>query len=160
PSAAGDDAVANQHRPALEAGGRDELRALEGRAGAGRHACGDDENSDDRERTRSVLAHHSPQNCLPPTPGPLLLPRSGATDNPSNGRTVLGWLYPSPVNPQRRTALVSVLAAAALVTLKLVVGLVAHSLGLVSEAAHSGTDLVSALLTFFAVGVAVRPADP
>src|SRR5690242_7396226 len=63
------------------------------------------------------------------------------------------------MNPQRRTALVSVLAAAALVALKLVVGLVTHSLGLVSEAAHSGTDLVAALLTFFAVGVAVRPAD-
>jgi cation diffusion facilitator family transporter len=63
------------------------------------------------------------------------------------------------MNPQRRTALVSVLAAAALVGLKLGVGLAAHSLGLVSEAAHSGTDLVAALLTFFAVGVAVRPAD-
>jgi cation diffusion facilitator family transporter len=63
------------------------------------------------------------------------------------------------MTPQRRTALLSVLAAAALVALKLVVGLVAHSLGLVSEAAHSGTDLVAALLTFFAVGVAVRPAD-
>ena len=38
-------------------------------------------------------------------------------------------------------------------------GLAAHSLGLISEALHSGTDLVAALLTFFAVGVAVRPAD-
>jgi cation diffusion facilitator family transporter len=63
------------------------------------------------------------------------------------------------MNPQRRTALVSVLAAATLLALKLVVGLVTHSLGLISEAAHSGTDLVAALLTFFAVGVAVRPAD-
>jgi cation diffusion facilitator family transporter len=64
------------------------------------------------------------------------------------------------VSPQRRTALVSVVAAAALLALKLVAGLAAHSLGLVSEALHSGTDLVAALLTFFAVGVAVRPADP
>ena len=53
----------------------------------------------------------------------------------------------------------SVAAAAALLTIKLVAGLAAHSLGLVSEALHSGTDLVAALLTFFAVGVAVRPAD-
>ena len=30
---------------------------------------------------------------------------------------------------------------------------------LLSEALHSGTDLVAALLTFFAVGVAARPAD-
>ena len=50
-------------------------------------------------------------------------------------------------------------AAVALIVLKLAAGLPSHSLGLVSEAAHSGTDLIAALLTFFAVGVAVRPAD-
>jgi cation diffusion facilitator family transporter len=64
------------------------------------------------------------------------------------------------MSPQRRTALVSVLAAAGLVAVKLLVGLETHSLGLVSEAAHSGTDLIAALLTFFAIGVARRPADP
>jgi len=53
----------------------------------------------------------------------------------------------------------SVGAAAALVILKLAVGLSANSLGLVSEAVHSGTDLVAALLTFLALGVAGRPAD-
>ena len=63
------------------------------------------------------------------------------------------------MHPQRRTALVSVLAAAALVVLKLATGIASGSLGLLSEALHSGTDLVAALLTFFAVGVAVRPAD-
>jgi cation diffusion facilitator family transporter len=63
------------------------------------------------------------------------------------------------VHPQRRTALVSVGAAVALIALKLAAGLPSHSLGLISEAAHSGTDLIAALLTFFAVGVAVRPAD-
>jgi cation diffusion facilitator family transporter len=64
------------------------------------------------------------------------------------------------VTPQRRTALVSVFAACALIALKLAAGLASHSLGLVSEAAHSGIDLVAALLTFFALGVAGRPADP
>jgi cation diffusion facilitator family transporter len=64
------------------------------------------------------------------------------------------------MSPRRRTALASVVAAAALVALKLSVGLASHSLGLLSEAVHSGTDLVAALLTFFAVGYAVRPADP
>jgi cation diffusion facilitator family transporter len=63
------------------------------------------------------------------------------------------------MNPQRRTALISVGAAAALVALKLVPGIATHSLGLISEALHSGVDLVAALLTFFAIGVAVRPAD-
>ena len=63
------------------------------------------------------------------------------------------------MSPQRRSALVSVVAAATLVVLKLSVGLATHSLGLLSEAAHSGTDLVAALLTFFAIRVAARPAD-
>jgi cation diffusion facilitator family transporter len=64
------------------------------------------------------------------------------------------------VSPQRRTALVSIVAACVLIAVKLVVGLATDSLGLLSESVHSGTDLVAALLTFYAVGVAVRPADP
>jgi len=63
------------------------------------------------------------------------------------------------MTPQRRTALFSVLAAIALIGLKLGTGIATHSLGLLSEAAHSGTDLIAALLTLFAVGVAARPAD-
>jgi cation diffusion facilitator family transporter len=63
------------------------------------------------------------------------------------------------MTPQRRSALVSVVAAGALVLLKLGAGLGTHSLGLISEAAHSGTDLVAALLTYFAVRVAAKPAD-
>ena len=47
----------------------------------------------------------------------------------------------------------------ALIAVKLVTGIASGSLGLVSEALHSGTDLVAALLTFFAVGLAVKPAD-
>ncbi len=43
--------------------------------------------------------------------------------------------------------------------IKLGTGLASGSLGLISEALHSGTDLVAALLTFFAIGVAGRPAD-
>jgi len=63
------------------------------------------------------------------------------------------------MSPERRTALVSVGAACLLVAIKLVAGLASSSLGLLAEAAHSGTDLAAALLTFFAVSVSVRPAD-
>jgi cation diffusion facilitator family transporter len=63
------------------------------------------------------------------------------------------------MSPQRRTALVSVGAACLLIAIKLAAGLGSGSLGLLAEAAHSGTDLAAALLTFFAVSVAVRPAD-
>jgi len=64
------------------------------------------------------------------------------------------------VSPQRRTALVSIVAACVLIGVKLVAGIASHSLGLLSEAAHSGTDLIAALLTFVALGVAAQPADP
>jgi cation diffusion facilitator family transporter len=63
------------------------------------------------------------------------------------------------MSPQRRTALVSVGAACLLILIKLVAGLASSSLGLLAEAAHSGTDLAAALVTLFAVSVAVRPAD-
>jgi len=69
------------------------------------------------------------------------------------------WGHTVRMSPQRRTALMSVVAAVALIAVKIGAGLHAGSLGLLSEAAHSGTDLVAALLTFFAVGVAGRPAD-
>lgn len=60
---------------------------------------------------------------------------------------------------QQRTAAISVAAAIFLVAVKLVTGILTGSLAFVAEAAHSATDLVAALLTLFAVRVAVRPAD-
>jgi cation diffusion facilitator family transporter len=56
-------------------------------------------------------------------------------------------------------ALSSVGAAIGLTTLKIVVALFTGSLGILAEAAHSGLDLVAALMTFLAVRVADRPAD-
>ena len=67
--------------------------------------------------------------------------------------------YPKNMSAVRRTALFSIFAASALVALKLAAGLASGSLGLLAEAAHSATDLVAALLTFFAVRVGERPAD-
>ena len=60
---------------------------------------------------------------------------------------------------RQRTATISVAAAVFLVTVKLATGLATGSLAFIAEAAHSGTDLVAALLTLFAVRVAVRPPD-
>lgn len=56
-------------------------------------------------------------------------------------------------------ALSSVGAAVGLTSLKIIVALLTGSLGILAEAAHSGLDLVAALMTFFAVRVADRPAD-
>jgi cation diffusion facilitator family transporter len=60
---------------------------------------------------------------------------------------------------KRRVALYSMLAAAAMTILKLVAGLLSHSLGVLSDAAHSGLDLVGAGLTFFSVQMSDKPAD-
>lgn len=60
---------------------------------------------------------------------------------------------------KRSAALSSVVAAVGLTSFKLVVGLLTNSLGILAEAAHSGLDLVAALMTFFAVSVSDKPAD-
>jgi cation diffusion facilitator family transporter len=53
----------------------------------------------------------------------------------------------------------SVLSAVFLTAMKLIVGLMTGSLGILAEAAHSGLDLVAAIITFLAVRVSDRPAD-
>jgi cation diffusion facilitator family transporter len=53
----------------------------------------------------------------------------------------------------------SVIAALAITTLKIVVGATTCSLGILSEAAHSGLDLVAAVITFFSIRVSDKPAD-
>ena len=53
----------------------------------------------------------------------------------------------------------SVLAAIVITSLKIVVGFRTGSLGILSEAAHSGLDLIAALLTYFSVRVSDKPAD-
>jgi len=60
---------------------------------------------------------------------------------------------------KQKVAISSVIAAVFLTVLKLIVGLMTGSLGILSEAAHSGLDLVAAALTYFAVKIADKPAD-
>src|SRR5215813_1898294 len=60
---------------------------------------------------------------------------------------------------KRTVALNSLLAAAAITVLKLIVGLTTRSLGILSEAAHSGLDLVAAFITLLSVRVSDKPAD-
>ncbi len=60
---------------------------------------------------------------------------------------------------KRAAALSSVAAAIGLTAFKIIVGVLTGSLGILAEAAHSALDLVAALVTFFAVRAADRPAD-
>lgn len=69
--------------------------------------------------------------------------------------------HPPPTRAltRRGTLLVSLTAAALLMALKLAVGLLAGSLGLVSSGIESSGDVIAAVLTFFAVRLGARPAD-
>ncbi len=60
---------------------------------------------------------------------------------------------------KRWAATSSVVAAVCLTGFKIVVGLATGSLGILAEAAHSGLDLVAALMTLFAVRISGKPAD-
>jgi cation diffusion facilitator family transporter len=63
------------------------------------------------------------------------------------------------IQEKNSVALFSVAAAIALTTFKLIVGVLTGSLGILSEALHSGLDLVAAVITFFSVRISDKPAD-
>ncbi len=58
-----------------------------------------------------------------------------------------------------RVAAMSVMSNSTLVVFKLVVGLYSGAVSVLSEAIHSGVDLVAALIAFFAVRASGKPAD-
>ena len=60
---------------------------------------------------------------------------------------------------KQQVALTSVLASLLLTVMKLVVGIMTGSIGIISEAAHSALDFGAAALTLFAVRMSDKPAD-
>ena len=69
-------------------------------------------------------------------------------------------LTPDSMRAEKRAvAANSVVAAIGITALKAVVGISTGSLGILSEAAHSGLDLIAALITLFSVRVSDKPAD-
>jgi cation diffusion facilitator family transporter len=69
-------------------------------------------------------------------------------------------LSPESMRAEKRSvAGSSVLAAVVITTLKIVVGFTTGSLGIMSEAAHSGLDLVAAIITLLSIRVSDKPAD-
>ena len=63
------------------------------------------------------------------------------------------------LHEKKSAALSSVIAAVALTVFKIVVGFATGSLGILAEAAHSGLDLMAAMMTFLAVRFSGKPAD-
>lgn len=60
---------------------------------------------------------------------------------------------------KQQTARLSVISNTLLVLLKLVIGLYTGAVSIVSEAAHSGVDLIAALVAYFAVKKSSQPPD-
>ena len=58
-----------------------------------------------------------------------------------------------------RAAAVSIVSNSVLIVFKLVVGLMSGSIAIVSEALHSGSDLVAAIIAFYSVRKAGEPPD-
>jgi cation diffusion facilitator family transporter len=64
------------------------------------------------------------------------------------------------MNRAARNACLSILSNSILIVLKLVVGFVSGSVSIISEAIHSLMDLAAAIMAFFSIRIAQRPADP
>jgi cation diffusion facilitator family transporter len=58
-----------------------------------------------------------------------------------------------------RAAAISIASNSALIVFKLIVGVLSGSIAIISEALHSGSDLVAALIAFYAVRKAAAPPD-
>jgi cation diffusion facilitator family transporter len=62
-------------------------------------------------------------------------------------------------NKKSDTAIISVFSNSVLIVIKVLAGIYGGSVSIISEAIHSGLDLVAALIAFFAVKISFKPAD-
>ncbi|MCP2241027.1 cation diffusion facilitator family transporter [Thermoanaerobacterium thermosaccharolyticum] len=60
---------------------------------------------------------------------------------------------------KQNSALLSVISNSALIVIKLLAGILMHSVSVISEAIHSSIDLIASLIAFLSIRVAVKPAD-
>ena len=73
---------------------------------------------------------------------------------------VIASLSQEGAHEKQSAALTSVIAAVGLTGFKIIVGFATGSLGILAEAAHSGLDLIAAMMTFLAVRISGKPPDP
>ena len=63
------------------------------------------------------------------------------------------------MNLKEKTAGLSILSNSLLILMKFVIGMISGSVSIISEAIHSGMDLLAALIAFFAVRISDDPPD-
>jgi cation diffusion facilitator family transporter len=74
--------------------------------------------------------------------------------NPNTGKS-----YSNMDNKKSKTARLSVFSNAFLVAMNLTVGLISGSVSIISEAIHTFIDMLAAIMAYFSVKVADKPAD-
>ena len=62
-------------------------------------------------------------------------------------------------NKKIKVALLSIISNSALIILKIIAGILSGSVSIISEAIHSGMDLVASIIAFFSVKISAKPAD-
>jgi cation diffusion facilitator family transporter len=65
----------------------------------------------------------------------------------------------APINRKVKIAAISVSSNTCLIVIKVIAGILSGSVSIISEAIHSGMDLVAAIIAFFSVRVSSKPAD-
>ncbi len=68
-------------------------------------------------------------------------------------------IHPEMQAAKSRAAVLSITSNSVLIVLKLVVGIMMQSVSVISEAVHSGLDLVAAIIAWFSVRESGKPAD-
>lgn len=56
-------------------------------------------------------------------------------------------------------AILSIVSNSSLILLKVIAGIISGSIGIISEAIHSGSDLFASVITYFSVSESAKPAD-
>ena len=60
---------------------------------------------------------------------------------------------------KKLAAMISIISNSSLILLKFIAGILSGSIGIISEAIHSGSDLLASVITFFSVSESSKPAD-
>lgn len=60
---------------------------------------------------------------------------------------------------KKLAAVLSIVSNLLLIILKFIAGVISGSIGIISEAIHSGSDLLASIITFFSVSESSKPAD-
>lgn len=63
------------------------------------------------------------------------------------------------VRQKKTAAILSIISNSVLITIKVIAGIISGSIGIISEAVHSTSDLLASIITLFSVSESSKPAD-